>query len=246
MNETGNGNPTTEEEEIRLPGEIDPTKEVRGKVTLVHLPPLELSTIHVTVVSIGEALIANRFPTEAIKGIIVNQSPEAKLMPKPRGKGSKPPKKGVDPEVAVDASLWKSADGKYLIKSRAFQKALLECAKKHFPESYLAVEGFVRVPGAFFEIQSEKPPTADLTPDGVPPTKPISGRRGGGTPVWRARFEHLWRIAFRVTFGRRAISEESLINLINYAGFTQGLAGERPGLGSGGNNGMFQVEEVHY
>lgn len=195
----------------------------------IKVPPIELS--HATITIVGESpLMVHRFTDKASKQMKDKQSGTAKT-----AKGFR------DPEAEYEDAFYKFPKGyKYAHGIPASGLKLAAVSACRFVDGMKMTQ----VKGAFHVL----PQANGLVP--ITKGTPVMdesivrvGKFGNKQPDfrYRPRWDE-WEISFKITYNKRIITPEQILNLYENAGFSVGLCEHRPE--KGGAYGMFRVKRA--
>lgn len=194
--------------------------------TRLEIPAIRVGHATITVRGLSP-LIVHRFAEKARK----------QMADKQQGKATSK-KEAKNPEEEFRASLYvtpgmedakDTADGKFYVPGLAFKAACVGAAR--FADAKMTeIRGALfigeRCPLRFDELRMRE----DVT------------RLNGSTADLRYRGEFTgWEADLDVTWSRGVLTLEEVVNLINIAGFSQGICEWRPSSRSGGEFGRFEI-----
>lgn len=191
------------------------SQETKG----ISVPRINKSSFEVTIMG-DTSLITNCFSEEAKRKILDKQMKKAR--------GARPIR---NPEAEYNASIYRMPDGKPGFPASGIKLACINACR------FLPMK-MTEARGAFFV-------RGDIIPiDGEPEMKEDMVRlAGAGRPAdlrYRAEFKE-WKMTFTILHNPDIISVESIINLLETAGFHIGIGDWRPEME--GTHGMFHVIE---
>lgn len=183
----------------------------------IEIPKIHTQKMVVKVVG-DSPLIMNAWSEKAQRMI------EDKQQKKP-----KQAKEARNPQAEFEAAAYRDEDGDFAIPSRCFRMASIGACR--FADIKMTIaRGAFFFEGEYVKIESPDPPR--MRTDMV--------RIGMGTADIRYRPEWLtWGAELLVEFNTAILSPEQIVNLINLAGFAQGVGEFRPE--RGGDYGRFHV-----
>lgn len=172
----------------------------------IAIPSIEVGLLEA--VLIGDSpLIMHKWSEKAKKQMLDKQMKVAV-----KGKEAK------NPEQDFLDCIYHHPDGGYGFPSVAFKNAAVSACRFTDGTKMTVARGAFHVEGEFVKIEGSEPtPREDMV------------RVGMGTADIRYRAEFLqWRAKVRISFNKRALSVEQIINLFNLAGFGVGVGEWRP------------------
>lgn len=183
----------------------------------VSIPGVRKERFQVTIEG-DTSLITNKFSDRAKKSILDKQMKKAQAA-----------RAAKDPEANYQGSIYRTEDGRPGFPASGIKKACVEACR--FLEMAMT-----EARGAFFVM-------GDILPiEGEPRIREDIVRLGGRTADIRYRAEFPeWRIELTVLHNPDVISAESIVNLIETAGFHIGIGDWRPT--KSGTHGMFHVSK---
>lgn len=173
--------------------------------------PLEIPRIEVEVMEIqliGDSpLIMHKWSEKAKKQMLDKQMKVAKS-----GREAK------NPEQDFQDCIYHHPDGGYGFPSVAFKNAAVSACRFTENTKMTVARGAFHVEGEFVKIEGDEPsPREDMV------------RVGMGTADIRYRAEfRQWTAKVLVSYNRKALSREQIVNLFNLAGFGVGVGEWRP------------------
>ncbi len=186
--------------------------------------------------------------TITVKGtsslIVNNWSEKAKEeMRKSQTKQAKGPKEAKNPEACFRGAMYLDVDGNHCVPALAFKNAIVSAARFLDDFKMTVLRGAIFVEGTNQSVRDGVTGARDLLQiKSAPPVmREDMVRVGMGKPDLRYRPEYLdWSIDLPISFNRRVVSLEQLVNLIQTAGFGVGICEWRPE--KNGQHGRFAVD----
>jgi hypothetical protein len=192
-------------------------KRSRMKDKTISIPGVQKKRFDVKIVG-DTSLLSNRFSDEAKKKMRHKQQ----KIPT----GARPAK---DPEAEYKGSIYRTEDNQPGFPASGIKKACVSACR------FIDDLPMTRARGAFYVMGKILPI------DGEPVMSEEIVRLHGRTADLRYRAEYLeWSITLTILHSPRVISQESIVNLLETAGFHVGLGDWRPE--TGGTNGLFHVK----
>jgi hypothetical protein len=182
------------------------------------------------------AIKSVQVPIVGITPLIVHAwSAKAKQMMLDKQMGKAVPKKSPKvPRDDYEGALYRLSDGRYGFPAGAFKAAVVAAARQleGLPMTKLRVALF---------IEADDPATGLVAIRGEPRMREDMVRLESGVADIRYRPEFVtWGATLTITYNEGIVSNEQVVNLVNYAGF--GGVGEwRPEKSSSGMYGRFKV-----
>ena len=171
----------------------------------ITLPPLNLQTMHVTVVG-DSPLICHAWSKKAKEAMLAKQMKKAR-----------PAKEAKDPEADFKESLYPYPGGGHGFPAIAFKNAMVAACSQVEGITKVMARGAFHVVGELVKI------------DGKPEKREDMVRVGMGTADIRFRGEFSeWRATLAIQFNGNVLSAEQITNLLNTAGFACGVGEWRP------------------
>lgn len=183
----------------------------------IEIPSIEIGRIEIKIVG-DSPLITHKWSEKAKKQMLDKQMKVASA-----GREVK------DPERDFQDSIYHHPDGGYGFPSVAFKNAAVSACRFTDGTKMTVARGAFHVEGEFVKIDGGEPvPREDMV------------RVGMGTADIRYRAEFTnWVAMIRVSFNKRSLSAEQIINLFSLAGFGVGVGEWRPE--KNGQFGRFHV-----
>ena len=188
------------------------TENGRGPVVKVGL---DLERVRLTVRGTS-TLITHAWSEKAKKQMLDKQMKVATI-----GKEAK------NPEEDYQSSLYVMPNGGYGFPTIAFKAAAVR-AGTYCDMKMTHLRGAFHINGEFAEITGKPQPREDMVRVGM----------GTADIRYRAEFPE-WSALLDITYNRRAVSLDELVNLLNIGGFAVGVGEWRPE--KDGQNGRFEV-----
>jgi len=182
----------------------------------ISIPTIRKETFQITIEGITP-LLTNKF-SDKDRETISNKQQKKALGPK----------EARDPQAEYLSHIHITTDGKPGFPAKGIKAACVSACR------FIDDLPMTRARGAFFVL-------GDILPiEGKHQFREDIGYLKGtiATPIYRPEFLN-WKITFTVLHDPNVISRESIVNLIERAGFHIGIGSWRPE--KEGNNGMFQV-----
>ena len=199
------------------------TKEIvmkENKRETVEIQPIEIAQIAVTVVG-DTPLLMGKMSMDVVDAI---ENKKADKMTK---------KDKRMEEEKVDEKIHHTEDGNIGFPATAFAKGMIEVAPYIDGLDKKRVRGSIRVIGNVIPIDFKKQTTNIAV-----------GRSAGMTKaprkIIRPEFRD-WSCKLQIRYNKNNISAEQIVNLLNWAGFQQGVGSWRPE--TGGSYGQYHVKK---
>lgn len=189
----------------------------------IEIPAIEIGRLAITLIG-DSPLIMHRWSEKAKKLMLDRQMKVAT-----KGKEAK------DPEADFHDSYYRHPDGGYAFPAVAFKNAAVSACRFTDNTKMTVARGAFHVEGEFVKIDNAQP---EMREDMVKIAMGTADIR------YRAEFKN-WRTTVNITYNRRALSADQIVNLFNLAGFGVGVGEWRPE--RDGSFGRFHVgteEEV--
>ncbi len=171
---------------------------------------------------------------QGVTSLLMNKmSPETIELMKSyfEGRKKKQEKKQVTKEQIAEAKIYRNQKGNVVFKSAGFTQGMMDVAPKMGGVYKNQIPG-IKALDTFVEIKHKKQLINEDT-----------GRTTTGTPIPCIRPEFTdWSCELLLQYDANMFSPADIINLLNYAGFYQGLGDNRPGSPKKpGSHGQYQV-----
>jgi len=185
----------------------------------IDIPGVERSTLRVTIEG-DTPLLSHRFSDEARAAILAKQTMRARPARGPK-----------DPEADYQGSIYRTYDGQPGFPASAIKSACVS-ACRFLPMTMVEARGAILVRGDILPIEGEPRMREDVV------------KLNGKTADIRFRAEYpTWSITADIMYNPRVITAESIVNILETAGFHIGLGDWRPE--KGGMFGMFHVKSLY-
>lgn len=172
----------------------------------IEIPSIEIGRMEVKLVG-DSSLIMHKWSEKAKKQMLDKQMKIAT-----KGREAK------DPEQDFKDCIYHHPDGGYGFPSVAFKNAAVSACRFTDGTKMTVARGAFHVEGEFVKIDNAEPiPREDMVRVGM----------GTADIRYRAEFQN-WTAKVRISFNKRALSAEQIINLFNLAGFGVGVGEWRP------------------
>lgn len=191
-------------------------KKTAVAVEQIEIPRIEIERFDIPVIG-DSSLIMHKWSEKAKKEMLDKQMKVAK-----GGREAK------DPERDYQECIYYDADGSYAFPSVAFKNAAVSACRFTDGTKMTVARGAFHVEGEFVKIQATPVPREDMVRVGM----------GTADIRYRAEFPN-WKAVIRVSYNKRALSKEQIVNLFNLAGFGVGVGEWRPE--KNGSFGRFHV-----
>lgn len=176
------------------------------EVEQIEIPSIEIGRLEIKLIG-DSSLIMHKWSEKSKKEMLDKQMKVAK-----KGREAK------NPEQDFRDCIYHHPDGGFGFPSVAFKNAAVSACRFTDGTKMTVARGAFHVEGEFVEIENSEPiPREDMV------------RVGMGTADIRYRPEFPnWVAKVRVSFNKRALSAEQIVNLFNLAGFGVGIGEWRP------------------
>jgi hypothetical protein len=192
-------------------------KRAEPQEVMIHLPPLNLQTMQVTLVG-DSPLICHAWSKKAKQEMLDKQMKKAK-----QAKAAK------DPEKDYKESLYEHPEGGYGFPAVAFKAAAVDACSHIAQITKVEARGAFHINCDMVKIQGKPNPREDMVKVGM----------GVADIRYRGEFKK-WTCSFQLRYNANVISPEQILNLFNTAGFAIGVGEWRPQ--RDGSFGMFHVK----
>ena len=183
----------------------------------IEIPRIEIERFVIPIVG-DSSLIMHKWSEKAKKEMLDKQMKVAK-----GGREAK------DPERDFQECIYYDTDGDYAFPSVAFKNAAVSACRFTDGTKMTVARGAFHVEGEFVKVENSAPvPREDMVRVGM----------GTADIRYRAEFPN-WKANIRVSYNKRALSREQIVNLFNLAGFGVGVGEWRPE--KNGSFGRFHV-----
>lgn len=183
----------------------------------IEIPRIEVERFEIPVIG-DSPLIMHRWSDKAKKMMLDKQMKVAT-----KGREAK------DPEQDFKACIYYDADGDYAFPAVAFKNAAVSACRFTDGTKMTVARGAFHVEGEFVKILDSTPePREDMVRVGM----------GAADIRYRAEFRN-WTAKIKVSYNKRALSREQIVNLFNLAGFGVGIGEWRPE--KNGSYGRFHI-----